>query len=236
MLLTSRPSLRTMPESIILTTVIIALLFAAGYIAFFLGRPPFLLVRGVKTYIPQAKPAIINESYVDGFSRLFVDRYASWNVYNFRSNRNRALKMIASDLGSAVAYESQMTERLVGMLQNARQIRIDQVIIAPIGNQRWSVGVILQQTDFDGGVGRGQVFRRIDLLVQSITPSLEVPYCLEVVTFTERLLTPDEIAALPPPRPTPNQSLPSSTPGDDWTQPTTTVALPLPPTPTGTTP
>ena len=235
MLLTARPSLHSMPETITLTTIAIALLFALCYLLYFVIRAPLVLVVGARSYIPAAQPAVINEVYVDGFSRLFVTHYASWNVYNFRANRNRALRMIASDLGATVALESQGTERLVGILQNARQIHIGYLTMNQLSPTLWSVLVYYHQINFDGGIERDHLTRAITLMTRVITPTPDVPYCLEVVTLTERAVTEEEQVLLPPLRQLTAKSSPLA---DDWALPPLPMPerLPeLPPTP-GTTP
>jgi len=204
MLLTSHPSLRTLPEIVVVTTLAIALGLAIASVVFFLGRSPLLLVRGARGYAEQVAPAAIDRAYVDGFCRLFVERYASWNVYNFRANRNLALRMVEADFGQAVVSESQQTEQLVGMLQNARQVRIDTLAIDERdATGAWHVQVQYGVTDFDGGVQRAPTTRRMDLVLQVIAPSTSIPFCLEILTFTERTIdtiaTASTAAAVVPP-------------------------------------
>jgi len=207
MLLTGRPSLKSLPDTIVLATIVMTLLFATLYIAYFLVRPPLLLVRGAKAYAASVKPADIGSQYVEGFSRLFIERYASWNVYNFRANRNRALGMIEAELGRAVAYESQQTEQLVSILQNARQVRILDVEVEAAGDAYWNAVVTYRESNFDGGVHRSDVDKRMDLVVRHITPTEAAPYCLEVVTFAERSSDPSAPAGTPAPAPKPEAAV-----------------------------
>ena len=185
MILLNYASLGRVPGFIIgagLVTPLVIGLLACVYTI----RPPLAVVTGATQFLPAVKPLDISPEYVERFISLFMEKYATWTIYSYELNRNVALRMLSVPLAQTVLRETVQTEYLVRVFQGSSTIVLGKLDITRVSETEWVVKVPYSQTTFDAGVARDPVSKSMTMLMYRISPDINNPFCLEIVTLDDR--------------------------------------------------
>jgi hypothetical protein len=205
MILMNYASLGRMPAIIIVASLSGAVFMYLMGVAYTI-RPPLAVVDGANRYLPAIKPLDVPNEYVERFATLFIEKYASWNIYNYQLNRNVALRMLSIPLANTVLRETEQTDYLVRVFQASATVVPISLDVTRQDEDHWVVKAAYQQTMFDAGVPRVPDRKQMTMMLRRISPDFSNPFCLEIENLDDRRLSPDEIAAIEK-----AQSTPSST-------------------------
>jgi hypothetical protein len=202
MILMNYASLGRMPAFIIVASLGAAVCMYLAGVAYTI-RPPLAVVDGANRYLPAVRPLDVPNEYVERFATLFIEKYASWNIYSYQLNRNVALRMLSIPLANTVLAETQQTDYLVRVFQASATVVPISLDVTRLGDDRWVVKAAYQQQMFDAGVPRVPDRKQMTMVLRRISPDFSNPFCLEIETLDDRRLSPEEVAAIESPQPTP---------------------------------